>query len=109
MPGRKLLEQVSDVARLRHLSLRTEPAYLTSKKRYILSSQTAPERSPGGACARAVSLIWRCSEGGRGNTEPGLSRGSGRGDKSESRDLTLLILHKSVMMLLVNPSLAHQR
>src|SRR5438132_947675 len=36
MPERKLLEQVSDVARFRHLSLRTEQAYITLIKRYIL-------------------------------------------------------------------------
>jgi len=36
MPERKLLEQVSDVARFRHLSLRTEQAYITWIKRYIL-------------------------------------------------------------------------
>ena len=36
MPERKLLELVSDVARFRHLSLRTEQAYLTWIKRYIL-------------------------------------------------------------------------
>src|SRR6185436_15088696 len=35
MPERKLLDQVRDVARLRHLSLRTEQAYLTWIKRYI--------------------------------------------------------------------------
>ncbi|MFY9620713.1 MAG: integron integrase [Pyrinomonadaceae bacterium] len=36
MPDRKLLDQVSDVARLRHLSLRTEQAYRNWIKRYIL-------------------------------------------------------------------------
>ncbi len=36
MPERKLLEQVSDIARFRHLSLRTEQAYLKWIKRYIL-------------------------------------------------------------------------
>jgi integron integrase len=35
-PGRKLLDQVSDVARFRHLSLRTEQAYRNWIKRYIL-------------------------------------------------------------------------
>src|SRR5436190_15473583 len=39
MPERKLLDQVSDVARLRHLSLRTEQAYRTWIKRYILFHQ----------------------------------------------------------------------
>lgn len=34
-PNRKLLDQVSDVARLRHLSLRTEQAYRNWIKRYI--------------------------------------------------------------------------
>lgn len=36
MPERKLLDQVSDVARLRHLSLRTEQAYRAWIRRYIL-------------------------------------------------------------------------
>ena len=36
MAERRLLEQVSDVARFRHLSLRTEQAYLNWIKRYIL-------------------------------------------------------------------------
>jgi integron integrase len=35
MPKRKLLDQVSDVARFRHLSLRTEAAYRNWIKRYI--------------------------------------------------------------------------
>ena len=39
MPERKLLEQVSDMARFRHLSLRTEQAYLKWIKRYILFHQ----------------------------------------------------------------------
>src|SRR5215813_2128975 len=34
-PARKLLDQVSDVARFRHLSLRTEQAYRNWIKRYI--------------------------------------------------------------------------
>ncbi len=36
MPERKLLDQVSDVARFRHLSLRTEETYRTWIKRFIL-------------------------------------------------------------------------
>src|SRR5688572_19878251 len=36
MVKRKLLDQVSDVARFRHLSLRTEEAYRNWIKRYIL-------------------------------------------------------------------------
>src|SRR5205807_8749334 len=36
MPERKLLDQVSDVARLRHLSLRTEDTYRSWIKRFIL-------------------------------------------------------------------------
>jgi integron integrase len=35
MPKRKLLDQVSDIARFRHLSLRTEEAYRNWIKRYI--------------------------------------------------------------------------
>ena len=36
MATRKLLDQVSDVARFRHLSLRTEEAYRSWIKRFIL-------------------------------------------------------------------------
>src|ERR1700737_2968689 len=36
MAERKLLDQVSDIARLRHLSLRTEQTYRTWIKRFIL-------------------------------------------------------------------------
>ena len=36
MPERKLLDRVSDVARLRHLSLRTEETYRSWIKRFIL-------------------------------------------------------------------------
>ena len=35
MPERKLLDQVSDLARLRHLSLRTEDTYRAWIKRFI--------------------------------------------------------------------------
>jgi hypothetical protein len=47
MPERKLLDQVSDVARLRHLSLRTEQAYRTWIKRYILFHQKRHPREMG--------------------------------------------------------------
>ena len=36
MAGRKLLDQVSDIARVRHLSLRTEQTYRSWIKRYII-------------------------------------------------------------------------
>ncbi len=36
MPSRKLLEQVRDVARFRHLSFRTEETYRNWIKRYVL-------------------------------------------------------------------------
>ena len=36
MPERKLLDRVSDVARLKHLSLRTEETYRSWIKRFIL-------------------------------------------------------------------------
>jgi hypothetical protein len=36
MTGRKLLDQVNDVARFRHLSLRTEDVYRNWIKRFIL-------------------------------------------------------------------------
>jgi site-specific recombinase XerD len=36
MTSRRLLDQVSDIARFRHLSLRTEEAYRNWIKRYIL-------------------------------------------------------------------------
>lgn len=36
MPERKLLDQISDLTRLRHMSLGTEQAYRNWAKRYIL-------------------------------------------------------------------------
>lgn len=49
----KLLEQVSDVARFRHLSLRTEQAYLTWIRRYILFHQKRHPRELGAAEIRS--------------------------------------------------------
>ena len=53
MPEGKLLEQVSDVARLRHLSLRTEQAYLSWIKRYIFFHQKRHPRELGAEGVRA--------------------------------------------------------
>ena len=53
MPARKLLDQVSDVARLRHLSLRTEQAYRTWIKRYILFHHKRHPRELGAADVRS--------------------------------------------------------
>lgn len=53
MPERKLLEQVSDVARLRHLSLRTEQAYITWIKRYIFFHHKRHPRELGADDVRA--------------------------------------------------------
>jgi len=47
MPERKLLDQVRDVARLRHLSLRTEQAYIAWIKRYIFFHQKRHPRDLG--------------------------------------------------------------
>jgi len=47
MPERKLLDQVRDVARLRHLSLRTEQAYIAWIKRYIFFHQKRHPRELG--------------------------------------------------------------
>jgi len=53
MAERKLLDQVSDVARLRHLSLRTEQAYRTWIKRYIFFHAKRHPRELGVAEVRA--------------------------------------------------------
>lgn len=53
MPERKLLDQVRDVARLRHLSLRTEHAYVTWIKRYIFFHQKRHPRELGADEVRA--------------------------------------------------------
>lgn len=42
MPERKLLDQVSDVARLRHLSLRTEKTYRNWIKIHFVSWEAPP-------------------------------------------------------------------
>ena len=47
MPEKRLLEQVSDVARFRHLSLRTEQTYITWIKRYIFFHQKRHPRELG--------------------------------------------------------------
>lgn len=52
MPERKLLDQVRDVARFRHLSLRTEETYRSWIKRYILFHQ---KRHPRELDEQAVS------------------------------------------------------
>lgn len=54
MPERKLLDQVSDIARLRHLSLRTEQAYRNWIKRYIFFHG---KRHPRELDAEAVRLF----------------------------------------------------
>jgi integrase len=48
MPERRLLDQISDVARLRHLSLRTEKAYRNWAKRYIFFHSKRHPREMGG-------------------------------------------------------------
>ena len=53
MPERKLLEQVSDIARFRHLSLRTEQAYRTWIRRYILFHRKRHPREMGVAEVRS--------------------------------------------------------
>jgi integron integrase len=53
MPERKLLDQVSDLARLRHLSLRTEQAYRNWIKRFILFHGKRHPRELDAAAVRA--------------------------------------------------------
>jgi integron integrase len=53
MPERKLLDRVSDVARLRHLSLRTEQTYRTWIKRFILFHGTRHPRQLDSQAVRA--------------------------------------------------------
>src|SRR5437764_6818439 len=57
MPERKLLEQVSDVARFRHLSLRTEQAYPTWIKRYILFHHKQHPKNPCDPKRRKVAAL----------------------------------------------------
>jgi len=54
MPERKLLDQVSDVARLRHLSLRTEETYRSWIRRFILFHD---KRHPSHLDAEAIRLF----------------------------------------------------
>ena len=53
MANRKLLDQVSDVARFRHLSLRTEETYRNWIKRYILFHGKRHPRDLDAAAVRA--------------------------------------------------------
>jgi integron integrase len=53
MTRRKLLEQVGDIARFRHLSLRTEEAYRNWIKRYILFHNKRHPRELGSEAVRA--------------------------------------------------------
>jgi site-specific recombinase XerD len=53
MAPRKLLDQVSDVARFRHLSLRTEQAYRNWIKRFILFHGKQHPRDLGAEAVRA--------------------------------------------------------
>src|SRR5882724_3535519 len=110
MPEPKLLEQVSDVARFRHLSLRTEQAYLNWIKRYILFHRKQhPKDLSAEHVRRFLTHLAVQEKVARSDGKPGLSCASAEVSKSEASALTLLILHKSVMMPVVNPSLAHQR
>jgi integron integrase len=53
MPERKLLEQVSDLARLKHLSIRTEETYLNWIKRFIFFHGKRHPRDLDGSAVRA--------------------------------------------------------
>jgi site-specific recombinase XerD len=53
MPERKLLDQISDLTRLRHMSLRTEQAYRNWAKRYILFHSKRHPREMGADEVRA--------------------------------------------------------
>jgi site-specific recombinase XerD len=53
MTARKLLDQVSDIARFRHLSLRTEETYRNWIKRYILFHGKRHPRDLDAAAVRA--------------------------------------------------------
>jgi site-specific recombinase XerD len=53
MAERKLLDQVSDIARLRHLSLRTEETYRSWIKRFILFHGKRHPRDLDAAAVRA--------------------------------------------------------
>lgn len=53
MPPRKLLDQVSDVARFRHLSVRTERAYRNWIRRFILFHGKQHPRDLGAESVRA--------------------------------------------------------
>ena len=52
MPEKRLIEQVRDVARLRHLSLRTEEAYCNWIKRFVVFHQ---KRHPRGMNSEEIT------------------------------------------------------
>lgn len=62
MPERKLLNQISDLTRLRHMSLRTEQAYRNWAKRYILFHGKRHPREMGADEVRAFLTHLAVSE-----------------------------------------------
>jgi len=58
MPKRKLLDEVSDVARFRHLSLRTETTYRNWIKRYIFFHGKRHPRELDAEAIRVFRRIW---------------------------------------------------
>ena len=59
MAGKKLLDQVTEVARFRHLSLRTEDTYRKWIKRYILLHHKRHPRELDADAVRAFLTISR--------------------------------------------------
>ena len=57
MPKRKLLDQVSDIARFRHLSLRTEETYRNWIKRFILFHRKRSGRQTKAATSRRTANL----------------------------------------------------
>lgn len=57
MTRKKLLEQVSNIARFRHLSLRTEEAYRNWIKRFIIFHGKRHRRELDGEAVRATAPI----------------------------------------------------
>jgi hypothetical protein len=62
MPERKILDQISDLARLRHMSSRTEKAYRNWAKRYILFHGKRHPREMGADEVRAFLTHLAVSE-----------------------------------------------
>src|SRR5437762_2573963 len=74
-PKLKLLDQVREVIRVKHYSIRTEDAYVQWIKRFIFFSwQTPPQGNGGGGNRCLLDRFGTAEESGRRDAEPSAQR-----------------------------------